>query len=313
MSPWRSSYDASPASWGPASGGRERRPRPFSTIPPPPHDRGLGADRRSGDPLRPHGSASAFPGAGGASAAVLALALSIKPIVLPLLPLVLLAIAGPSPARALKYAAVLLGSACFLRSPLLRFRMGSGNHSSRLERSVRLRRRTLPLFVLRTPGERLCAASGHGFRRIPLGAGPRPLIVPDAAAHARSGLASQKRARSHARVLPVPRMAVGTERRRPRTSRSGPRRPRRRRKRRAWASGSFLCVFRCSTFPSPQLLFLVVPEMGTVLGAVDTKIRLARLVARALVVIPWQLLGWRTVARCLGRSAAGCRLEGGAG
>ncbi len=49
----------------------------------------------------------------GASAAVLALALSIKPIVLPLLPLVLLAIAGPSPARALKYAAVLLGSACF--------------------------------------------------------------------------------------------------------------------------------------------------------------------------------------------------------
>ena len=61
-----------------------------------------------------------------------------------------------------------------------------------------------------------------------------------------------------------------------------------------------LC-FALLNYSLPQLFFLVFPATESSLQALDAKIRVARILARSLLVIPWQMLGWRLVASCLGR------------
>lgn len=54
-----------------------------------------------------------------------------------------------------------------------------------------------------------------------------------------------------------------------------------------------------------QLLFPSMPEaMGRLLALADT-FRIARLVARTVVVLPWQVAGWWIVVRCLRKPAEG--------
>jgi len=61
-----------------------------------------------------------------------------------------------------------------------------------------------------------------------------------------------------------------------------------------------LC-FSLLNFSLPQLLFLISPDIGSALDAVDAKFRVPRLVARSLCVLPWQVAGWRLAISCLGR------------
>jgi hypothetical protein len=56
-------------------------------------------------------------------------------------------------------------------------------------------------------------------------------------------------------------------------------------------------VFLFLNYSFPQLFFLVSPSLVTSLGALDLQIRGARLVARFLVVILWQVLAWAIVAK----------------
>jgi hypothetical protein len=58
-------------------------------------------------------------------------------------------------------------------------------------------------------------------------------------------------------------------------------------------------VFLFLNYSFPQLFFLVSPSAVTSLGALDTQIGGARLAARFLIVIPWQVLAWKIVFKNL--------------
>ena len=63
-------------------------------------------------------------------------------------------------------------------------------------------------------------------------------------------------------------------------------------------------IFTIFNTSPPQLLFPITPElMASLLQWMDTY-RSARLVARMLVVIPWQVVGWWMVFRCLRKGSA---------
>jgi len=58
-------------------------------------------------------------------------------------------------------------------------------------------------------------------------------------------------------------------------------------------------IFMFLNYSFPQLFFLISPSTVQSLGALDLQIGNARLVARFLVVIPWQVLGWVIVGKTL--------------
>jgi Gpi18-like mannosyltransferase len=58
-------------------------------------------------------------------------------------------------------------------------------------------------------------------------------------------------------------------------------------------------VFMFLNFSFPQLFFLVSPSIMPALTSLDQQIGTARLIARFLIVIPWQLLAWNLVAKTL--------------
>ena len=62
-------------------------------------------------------------------------------------------------------------------------------------------------------------------------------------------------------------------------------------------------VFMFLNFAFPQLFFLVYPSIIGSLTVLDQQIRNVRLIARFLVVIPWQILSWKVVIKVLRRNA----------
>ncbi len=66
-------------------------------------------------------------------------------------------------------------------------------------------------------------------------------------------------------------------------------------------------VFTVFNASAPQLLFLVWPEALTLFSALDEKVRVIRLLARCVTVVPWLVLGWRLILD--GRLRAGTRPE----
>ncbi len=61
-------------------------------------------------------------------------------------------------------------------------------------------------------------------------------------------------------------------------------------------------VFMFLNLSFPQLFFLVYPSVLTSIAEVDQQIQTARLVARFAVVILWQILAWRIVAKTLSKN-----------
>ena len=61
--------------------------------------------------------------------------------------------------------------------------------------------------------------------------------------------------------------------------------------------------FALLNYSLPQLFFLVLPGVGSWLAELDSSIHVGRIIARSLLVVPWQILGWRLAAACLGRGS----------
>jgi hypothetical protein len=57
--------------------------------------------------------------------------------------------------------------------------------------------------------------------------------------------------------------------------------------------------FSLLNYSLPQLFFLLVPRLAPALAALDGYIRVPRILARSLLALSWQLLGWRMAASCL--------------
>jgi Gpi18-like mannosyltransferase len=67
-----------------------------------------------------------------------------------------------------------------------------------------------------------------------------------------------------------------------------------------WVLPIIFTIFNTSP---PQLLFPILPDLMTKLLQVMDVYRSERLVARTIIVIPWQIIGWWMVVRCLRKSS----------
>jgi hypothetical protein len=71
-----------------------------------------------------------------------------------------------------------------------------------------------------------------------------------------------------------------------------------------WAVWSLPLIFTFFNTSPPQLLFPSLPQAIAPLLDLFDKFRTARLVAKIVVAIPWEIAGWWIVASCLGRVRA---------
>lgn len=56
-------------------------------------------------------------------------------------------------------------------------------------------------------------------------------------------------------------------------------------------------IFTFLNFSLPQLFFMIYPPILTIIGNLDNQIRSIRLIARSLIVVSWQVLGWSIVKK----------------